>query len=300
MNEIAPDVACLPVTITNVYFVGARGQPWALVDTGTPGSASKIQAAAEARYGAGARPQAIILTHGHFDHSGAARSLAETWDVPVYAHPLEVPFLSGRSPYPPSDPTVGGAIAFLSRAFPSKPIDLGDHLRVLPPDGTVPGLPGWEWLATPGHAPGHVALWRANDRTLLAGDACVTVNMDSFAALARKKPDVCRAPAPFNYDWDAARASASRLAALRPQTLACGHGIPLSGPSVAQGLDALARGFPIPTHGRYVAVPAVTDAGGIASLPPPVRDPLPARLGLGLGALSLAVLAVRRHRRAQK
>jgi hypothetical protein len=48
----------------------------------------------------GARPAAIVMTHGHFDHVGALASLAERWDVPIYAHPLELPYLDGRSSYP--------------------------------------------------------------------------------------------------------------------------------------------------------------------------------------------------------
>jgi hypothetical protein len=31
-------------------------------------------------------------THGHFDHVGAREKLAEKWDVPIYAHELEVPY----------------------------------------------------------------------------------------------------------------------------------------------------------------------------------------------------------------
>src|SRR4051794_3070678 len=60
------------------------------------------------RFSRRARPSAIILTHGHFDHVGALEHLAEHWDAPVYAHELEMPNLDGRASYPPADPTVGG------------------------------------------------------------------------------------------------------------------------------------------------------------------------------------------------
>ena len=66
-------------------------------------------------FGHGNRPAAILLTHGHFDHVGALKTLAEEWDVPVYAHTLELPYLTGRSSYPPPDPSVGGgAMAAMS------------------------------------------------------------------------------------------------------------------------------------------------------------------------------------------
>ena len=39
---------------------------------------------------------AIILTHGHFDHAGSALALAREWDVPIYAHLLELPYMYGQ------------------------------------------------------------------------------------------------------------------------------------------------------------------------------------------------------------
>ena len=142
IRRIAPDVGWLPVSFANVYFIGRPGARWVVVDAGLPGRAAEIIEATEARFGAGSRPEAILLTHGHMDHIGSARALAEHWNVPIYAHPLEMPYLTGRSPYPPSDPTVGGAIAFLSRFWRAAPRDLSPHLRELP-NGKVPGATGW-------------------------------------------------------------------------------------------------------------------------------------------------------------
>ena len=102
---VTGDVHGLRVGIVNVYFLGApETDRWVLVDAGLHGTAGRIVRAAEHLYGAGARPSAIVLTHGHFDHVGALGALLERWgDVPVYAHEMELPYLTGRSAYPPPD-----------------------------------------------------------------------------------------------------------------------------------------------------------------------------------------------------
>ena len=183
-REIAPDLAYKRLVMVNVVFVGHSGagdRGWVLIDAGLAGTAAAIKAAAAARFGPGARPSAIVLTHGHFDHVGALQELAAEWDVPVYAHALERPYLDGSASYPPGDPTVGGGlVAGLAGLYPTHPVDVSSRLETLPADGTIPVLPGWVWLHTPGHAPGHVSLWREADRTLIAGDAFVTTAQESI------------------------------------------------------------------------------------------------------------------------
>src|SRR3954471_2916026 len=161
ITRIAPDVGWMPVSFVNVYFVGQPGGRWTMIDAGLPGRAAQISQAAAARFGAGSRPDAIVLTHGHFDHAGSAWELAEEWDVPIYAHPLELPYLTNQSAYPPPDPTIGGAIAFLSRFMPTRPFDFRGRLRPLQA-GQVPGMSDWDWMETPGHAPGHISLFRSS------------------------------------------------------------------------------------------------------------------------------------------
>jgi glyoxylase-like metal-dependent hydrolase (beta-lactamase superfamily II) len=302
MEELAPGVAFLPVSIANVYFLGATHGPWILVDTGTPKQGAKIRAAATERFGANARPAAIVLTHGHLDHAGSAFELAQEWDVPIYAHPLEFPYLTGQEYYPPPDPTVGGAFAFVTRFFPPNGQDLRPHLLSLPPEGVVPDLPDWKWLPSPGHAPGHVALFRESDRVLLAGDALTTVNMDSLRDFLAKRQQVSRPPDAITCDWGAARNSVEALAALYPTVIGCGHGTPMSGPSIAAELTDFAQNFPVPTHGRYVNAPAIMDEDGIISLPPPAPDLLPKRLALGiiLGALLVWAFVLARRAQAQR
>jgi glyoxylase-like metal-dependent hydrolase (beta-lactamase superfamily II) len=304
-RAVAPDVAYLRTLFVNVFFYGRPVAPsgsWVLIDAGLPGSAPWILAAAEERFGPWARPAAIVLTHGHFDHVGALRPLLEKWDVPVYAHSLELPYLTGRSAYPPPDPTVGGgAMSALSRFYPRGPYDFGDRVQALPSDNSVPAMPGWRWIHTPGHTPGHVSLYREADRALIAGDAFVTTKQESALAALTQKPEIHGPPAYFTSDWPAARRSVERLAALEPWRVATGHGPPLEGEEVLEGLRRLARDFDriaVPRRGRYVRQPALADERGVVSLPPPVPDPLP-RIVLGIGLALLASEVLRRSARGR-
>ena len=303
-TEVVHDVAYLRDGIVNLFFVGEPGagdRGWTLVDAGVFGPADRIARAAEERFGAGARPAAIVLTHGHFDHVGALKELAEQWDAPVYAHELEMPYLTGRSAYPPPDPTVGGgAMAFLSRLYPRGPIDVTGRVRTLPADGAVPGMPGWRWIHTPGHAPGHVSLFRDSDRTLIAGDAFVTTKQESALAVLAYRAELHGPPAYYTIDWEEARRSVEALAALRPAVAATGHGPPLKGEAMLRDLEALARDFDrraVPADGRYVRRAARADESGIVSVPPPVPDHLGrALVGVALVAAAGATVAALRRR----
>ena len=77
--DVATGVTGLRVVFVNVYFVAEPEEngDWVLIDAGLWGSATKIKHAAEERFGKGAKPKAIILTHGHFDHVGALKELIE-------------------------------------------------------------------------------------------------------------------------------------------------------------------------------------------------------------------------------
>lgn len=254
VDDVTTDVIRLRYLFVNLYGAGTADN-WVLVDAGLQGCAGEIDTMAKERFD-GRAPRAIVLTHGHFDHVGAFPELFEQWDVPVYAHQAELPHLTGERDYPPPDPSVGkGAMALLSFSYPNGAIDLGDRLRALPADGSVPFLPEWRWIHTPGHTDGHVALFRERDRLLIAGDAFVTTQQESLYAVMTQKEGVHGPPAYFTPDWTAARRSVDALAALDPAIAATGHGTPMRGEPLREGLAHLRDHFDevaVPDRGRYV------------------------------------------------
>lgn len=244
--------------IVNLCFVGdpESNQGWVLIDAGMPHSSEKIINEAKNRFGEGNGPSAIVLTHGHFDHVGSLVDLLETWDVPVYAHELEIPYLSGKKNYPPGDPTVdGGLISEMSPMFPNHGINIERKIRQLPQDGSVPGMHGWKWIHTPGHTPGHISLFREEDRVLIVGDAFVTVKQESLYKVLVQKQEISGPPKYFTPDWVTAWKSVKVLESIQPQVAITGHGFPMTGVELSNQLSLLANEFDeiaIPKKGRYV------------------------------------------------
>jgi glyoxylase-like metal-dependent hydrolase (beta-lactamase superfamily II) len=243
LDQIAEGVMGLRILLVNVFAVRSKSG-WTLIDAGLYLSATRIRSWAEQHFGKDSRPEAIVLTHGHFDHVGSLKELAEDWDVPVYLHPIEMPYVTGRSKYTAPDPSVGGGImSVLAPFYPLGPIDIGTRARPLAPEGQIPYLTEWRWIHTPGHTEGHVSLFRESDRTLIVGDAFCTTKQESATAIATQRAELHGPPAYYTSDWDAAERSVQELASLRPHTIAPGHGLPMSGPHVADALAELARNF---------------------------------------------------------
>lgn len=254
---VLPDIYCYTNKIVNLCLVGQPlSADFCLVDAGMPNSAEEIIKVATERFGEHPRPKAIILTHGHFDHVGSLAALLEKWEVPVFAHELELPYLTGKKDYPPGDPAVdGGLVSEMSPMFPNHGINISGHIQMLPADGTVPNMPGWKWIHTPGHTPGHISLFREQDRALIAGDAFVTVKQESLYKVITQQQEISGPPKYYTTDWAAAFESVKKLEALKPTVAVTGHGQPMNGEKLVDSLRGLVDHFAdiaVPEHGRYV------------------------------------------------
>jgi glyoxylase-like metal-dependent hydrolase (beta-lactamase superfamily II) len=247
--EIAPDVFLLGPwgrTQTNAYLVRA-GAAWALVDAGWEGDAARIEAAARTLLGPGAAPAAILLTHDHPDHAGAARALAGAWRCPVYLHPAEVPIADGDFAAMerfagPLDrwlvlPTMR-ALGERRRAEILAQGSLAGLFHELEPGGAVAGLDGWEWLATPGHTPGSVSYVRRADRVVLTGDALVTLRVNAPAGFLLGRQGLSGPPWYTTWSPRLAHAAIAAIATLEPAVVGGGHGRPLAGSGTAAAVRA--------------------------------------------------------------
>jgi glyoxylase-like metal-dependent hydrolase (beta-lactamase superfamily II) len=181
-----------PASATNSYALGRRDL--VLVEPATPYDDERAAWLGWARglAAAGARVRAILLTHHHPDHAGAAGTFARALDVPLLAHPETLARARDLS----------GVTVRATHDGEPLPVDDG----------------GWVALHTPGHAPGHLCAWSAGTRTLVAGD--MVANGSTIVV-----------PPDDGGDMGEYLAQLRRLAALGSTTLLPAHGEPIDDPA---------------------------------------------------------------------
>lgn len=137
---------------TNCYLVGCEEtQEGMIVDPG--GHAEQILAVAREM---GLTIKYIVNTHAHFDHVGANRALIDATGATLVIHPDEVPILQAG----------GGAQWFGLPADPSPE----PGLLVREGDTLLIGRLTFQVRHAPGHSPGHIMLYEAEEGVLFDGD----------------------------------------------------------------------------------------------------------------------------------
>ncbi len=139
-----------PATHTNTYLVGARD--FVIIDPATPYPQEQalLTAQVERRLQQGHRAQAILLTHHHSDHIGAAAHLQQAFQLPVMAHSLTQKRLK-------------------QQAYPlriDRTLDSGETWVLDDPHYPMQ----LEAIHTPGHAPGHLCFIDRQRKLGFVGD----------------------------------------------------------------------------------------------------------------------------------
>jgi glyoxylase-like metal-dependent hydrolase (beta-lactamase superfamily II) len=180
---VAPGVHRLEHAYVNCYLL-EEGSAVTIVDAAFPSTWAPLLLALEEIGRTRRDVEALVLTHGHFDHLGfAARAQAEL-RVPIWVHPSDAHLAAHpyhyqreRTPfvypllYPAAIPVLAGMTT--AGALAVKGVEKVEHL---PEDGVldVPGHP--RIVFTPGHTFGHTALHLPDRGALISGDALVTLD----------------------------------------------------------------------------------------------------------------------------
>jgi glyoxylase-like metal-dependent hydrolase (beta-lactamase superfamily II) len=201
-----------PFPDANLLLLHGR-QP-ALVDSGFVGHAAQTADWVRARTG---QLALVVNTHWHSDHVGG-NGLLQAGGAGIAASAPDALAVARRDP---------GCCQAEYFDQPVAPYTVDERLD----DGQVVRLgdADWEVLHTPGHTPGHLALWQPEERLLVVGDALSDYDV-GMVNLALDGPDAA----------NIALASLQRLAELEPRVLLPSHG-PIPADAGAAFASALRR-----------------------------------------------------------
>jgi len=161
----------------------------------------------------GARPEALLLTHIHFDHAGAAGALVRRWpDLDVYVHERGAPHMANPEKLVASAARLYGGEEGLRDTWGDVVPVPEERLKILSGGESVLGF---DVQYTPGHASHHVCYFHADSGTAFVGDmAGVRIPPSSLTLAPTPPPDI---------DVEAWERSLATIAAWEPQTLALTH-----------------------------------------------------------------------------
>jgi glyoxylase-like metal-dependent hydrolase (beta-lactamase superfamily II) len=161
-----------------------------LLDTGLIGEPWEIRRRLRRLGLAPEAVKAIVLTHGHLDHTGNL-AWAKAWTgAPLYAHPLDQPHINGIHPY-------AGITRWCDRLERAGRLVLrvGQPASIDVPIADGDELPFWGGLHVvhlPGHTIGHCGFYSARHDLLFSGDlfASYFFNVHLPPAILNDAPDL--------------------------------------------------------------------------------------------------------------
>ncbi|HZR27854.1 MAG TPA: MBL fold metallo-hydrolase [Terriglobales bacterium] len=144
-----------------------RSREAVLIDTGLVGEMPRLTRVLKT-IGLGWHDiKAILLTHGHLDHTGYLARLKELTGAPVLAHPLEQPHIEGNYPYKGSSRVCGALEAFGRWVLRYHSTSIDEPLYA---NMELPYWGGLRVVHLPGHTQGHCGFYSRRFNLLFTGD----------------------------------------------------------------------------------------------------------------------------------
>ena len=242
LTEPAPGVYFVRGPASN-WIILRRESRFTLVDGGYRGDVPLVLSSLREAGLQAENADAVLLTHAHVDHTGAAAHFSRTYGTPVYAAREELPYLRGERKHPVPLRQIA-VRSWQPRVFSWVRLVVstgGIRGPAVPAAravdaGLLAGLPGTPVaVRTGGHTPGHCAYYLPGHRAVLTGDALV-----SGHNISRREGPQLLHPL-FATDQAAARRALGVLGRLDADLILPGHGPALRMPVAVAAAEAAGR-----------------------------------------------------------